>query len=110
MIDRLRSHKALKNSYCPYLTNVLCASTATTFLSGLRLTTTRSTKVNIMCGIIAVILASPTSDAAPELHQALYYLQHRGQDACGIATCSRGGRIYQCKGNGLAARVFREGQ
>ena len=63
-----------------------------------------------MCGIIAVILASPTGEAAPELHQALYYLQHRGQDACGIATCSRGGRIYQCKGNGLAAKVFHDGQ
>lgn len=63
-----------------------------------------------MCGIIAVILASPAADAAPELHQALYYLQHRGQDACGIATCSRGGRIFQCKGNGLASKVFHDGQ
>lgn len=63
-----------------------------------------------MCGIIAVILASSTTDAAPEIHQALYYLQHRGQDACGIATCSHGGRVYQCKGNGLAAKVFHEGQ
>jgi amidophosphoribosyltransferase len=63
-----------------------------------------------MCGIIAVILASPAADAAPEIHQALYYLQHRGQDACGIATCSRGGKIYQCKGNGLASKVFHEGK
>ena len=63
-----------------------------------------------MCGIIAVILASSEGEAAPELHQALYYLQHRGQDACGIATCSYGGRIYQCKGNGLAAKVFHDGR
>ena len=63
-----------------------------------------------MCGIIAVILASPSADAAPEIHQALYYLQHRGQDACGIATCSRGGKIFQCKGNGLASKVFHDGQ
>lgn len=62
-----------------------------------------------MCGILGVILASTSADAAPELHQALYYLQHRGQDACGIATCSTGGKIYQCKGNGLASRVFQEG-
>lgn len=63
-----------------------------------------------MCGILAVILASTSADAAPELHQALYYLQHRGQDACGIATCSKGGKIYQCKGNGLASKVFHDGK
>ncbi|KAI7540121.1 hypothetical protein D0864_00573 [Hortaea werneckii] len=63
-----------------------------------------------MCGIIASILANPQEEAAPELHQALYYLQHRGQDACGITTCSRGGRIFQCKGNGLASKVFHDGQ
>ncbi|KXL49196.1 hypothetical protein M433DRAFT_151906 [Acidomyces richmondensis BFW] len=62
-----------------------------------------------MCGIIATILAGDF-DAAPELHQALYYLQHRGQDACGISTCSRGGKIFQCKGNGLASKVFQDGQ
>ncbi|RMY76831.1 hypothetical protein D0863_01700 [Hortaea werneckii] len=64
----------------------------------------------VMCGIIASILANPQEEAAPELHQALYYLQHRGQDACGITTCSRGGRIFQCKGNGLASKVFHDGQ
>ena len=63
-----------------------------------------------MCGILGVILAAATADAAPELHQALYYLQHRGQDASGLATCSTGGRIYQCKGNGLASKVFHDGQ
>ncbi|KXT11832.1 hypothetical protein AC579_6087 [Pseudocercospora musae] len=63
-----------------------------------------------MCGILAVILASQSADAAPEIHQALYYLQHRGQDACGIATCSKGGKVFQCKGNGLASKVFQEGR
>jgi amidophosphoribosyltransferase len=63
-----------------------------------------------MCGILAVILAAQSAEAAPELHQALFYLQHRGQDACGIATCSTGGKIYQCKGNGLASKVFNDGK
>jgi amidophosphoribosyltransferase len=68
-----------------------------------------------MCGITGVILGHVDDTSAPFmaaqlLHESAYYLQHRGQDACGITTCGARGRIYQCKGNGMAAKVFDEGR
>ncbi|KAL7271531.1 amidophosphoribosyltransferase [Rhizina undulata] len=60
-----------------------------------------------MCGIIACILANPNGSAVTDIHGGLPILQHRGQDACGIATCGQRGRIYTRKGNGLASEVFR---
>ena len=63
-----------------------------------------------MCGIVAVIHGDPSSvSVAADIHDALYLLQHRGQDACGITTCAAGGRIYHCKGKGMASKVFQEG-
>ncbi|KAH7090292.1 phosphoribosyltransferase-like protein [Paraphoma chrysanthemicola] len=63
-----------------------------------------------MCGIIAVIHGDPKSQSASvEIHDALYLLQHRGQDAAGIVSCSTGGRFHQCKGNGMASKVFHDG-
>lgn len=61
-----------------------------------------------MCGISAILLGDiKAEEAALELHESIYYLQHRGQDAAGITVC-QGGRLYQMKGNGLASKVFQE--
>ncbi|PHH91502.1 hypothetical protein CDD83_231 [Cordyceps sp. RAO-2017] len=63
-----------------------------------------------MCGVTALLLGdTKATTAAIDLHESLYLLQHRGQEAAGITVC-QGGRIYQCKGNGLAAKVFAEGR
>ncbi|CCF60035.1 hypothetical protein KAFR_0I02560 [Kazachstania africana CBS 2517] len=59
-----------------------------------------------MCGILGIALANESATVAPELCDGCIFLQHRGQDAAGIATCGNRGRIYQCKGNGLARDVF----
>jgi glucosamine 6-phosphate synthetase-like amidotransferase/phosphosugar isomerase protein len=50
-----------------------------------------------------------TCVAAAELFEALGVLQHRGQDAAGIATCASKGRMFQCKGPGLVRDVFARG-
>jgi amidophosphoribosyltransferase len=64
-----------------------------------------------MCGILALILGDDASETytttpAADLHGALFYLQHREQDACGMPTCGSGGRINSCKGSGMAANEF----
>jgi amidophosphoribosyltransferase len=55
-----------------------------------------------MCGILGIV---GTSDVAAALYDGLTVLQHRGQDAAGIATVS-GRRINLHKGNGLVSDVF----
>jgi amidophosphoribosyltransferase len=59
-----------------------------------------------MCGILGLLLNNPAAHAATEICEGLSLLQHRGQDACGIVTCGRGGRFYQCKANGMVRDVF----
>ena len=56
-----------------------------------------------MCGIVGVSGNSPVNQL---LYDALQLLQHRGQDAAGIATAN-GRAFHMHKGNGLARDVFR---
>ncbi|PPD38219.1 MAG: amidophosphoribosyltransferase, partial [Methylomonas sp.] len=55
-----------------------------------------------MCGIAAIV---SNQNVNQELYEALMVLQHRGQDAAGIATCE-GSRLHLRKDNGLARDVF----
>ncbi|MBS0192926.1 MAG: amidophosphoribosyltransferase [Proteobacteria bacterium] len=55
-----------------------------------------------MCGIVGIV---GTSDVAASLYDGLAMLQHRGQDAAGIATAD-GGKLRLHKGNGLVKDVF----
>lgn len=57
-----------------------------------------------MCGIVGIIGSDQLNQ---ELYDGLTVLQHRGQDAAGIAT-SEGSRVFQRKGNGLVRDVFQD--
>jgi amidophosphoribosyltransferase len=56
-----------------------------------------------MCGIVGVVSNNPVNQL---LYDALLLLQHRGQDAAGIAT-SHGNKFAMHKANGLVKDVFR---
>jgi amidophosphoribosyltransferase len=56
-----------------------------------------------MCGIIGVVAATPVNQL---LYDGLQVLQHRGQDAAGIATAD-GAKFNMHKGPGLVRDVFR---
>lgn len=61
-----------------------------------------------MCGILGLLLHDASVHAASEISEGLSLLQHRGQDACGVVTCGRGGRFLQCKANGMVRDVLDE--
>lgn len=57
-----------------------------------------------MCGVVGIVGRTPINQ---ELYDALLILQHRGQDAAGIAV-SDGDRLALRKANGLVSEVFQE--
>ncbi|MDR2195346.1 MAG: amidophosphoribosyltransferase [Gallionellaceae bacterium] len=56
-----------------------------------------------MCGILGVVAQTPVNQL---LYDGLQVLQHRGQDAAGIATLD-GSMFHLFKGNGMVRDVFR---
>ena len=56
-----------------------------------------------MCGILGVVATTPVNQL---LYDGLQVLQHRGQDAAGIAT-AEGGKFHMHKASGLVRDVFR---
>jgi len=56
-----------------------------------------------MCGIVGVVSRTPVNQL---IYDALLLLQHRGQDAAGIAT-NPGSNFFMHKANGLVRDVFR---
>lgn len=57
------------------------------------------------CGIFGIAAAPGQTDPAISTYQALYALQHRGQDSAGIAVCLDGD-ILAHKDKGLVPEVF----
>jgi amidophosphoribosyltransferase len=57
-----------------------------------------------MCGIVGIVGTGPVNQ---RLYDAMTVLQHRGQDAAGIATANDG-ELYQRKGPGLVRDVFQQ--
>ena len=56
-----------------------------------------------MCGVVGIVAVHPVNQL---LYNALLLMQHRGQDAAGIAT-AQGKRIHLSRGTGMVRDVFR---
>ena len=61
-----------------------------------------------MCAIVGVTTDKP--NACLTIYNAMTVLQHRGQDAAGIATFDDAGKLNMHKGNGLVRDVFKENE
>ena len=57
-----------------------------------------------MCGVVGMVGRGPVNQ---RIYDALIVLQHRGQDAAGMATGNRG-RLHLRKDNGLVQDVFQQ--
>ncbi len=56
-----------------------------------------------MCGIVGIVAFTPVNQS---IYDALTVLQHRGQDATGIATIDKNNQFHIRKSNGLVKDVF----
>ncbi|GGH42128.1 amidophosphoribosyltransferase [Microbacterium album] len=57
-----------------------------------------------MCGIVGMVGSSPVNQ---DIYDALLLLQHRGQDATGIATAEPNGVMHTHKARGMVREAFR---
>ncbi|MGB4135613.1 MAG: amidophosphoribosyltransferase [Microbacterium sp.] len=57
-----------------------------------------------MCGIVGVVGTGPVNQ---DIYDALLLLQHRGQDATGIATAEPNGVMHMAKAQGMVREAFR---
>ncbi|MBS1675428.1 MAG: amidophosphoribosyltransferase [Actinobacteria bacterium] len=57
-----------------------------------------------MCGIVGMVGNSPVNQ---DIYDALLLLQHRGQDATGIATAEPNGVMHMAKAQGMVREAFR---
>ena len=62
-------------------------------------------KLQEECGIFGIAASAEQTDPAVAVYQALYALQHRGQDSSGIAVCLDDD-IQVHKAKGLVPDVF----
>ncbi len=65
-------------------------------------------KLHDACGVFGISSSEgDASDAAMDVYHALYALQHRGQQSCGIAVFM-GDEVHVKKGDGLVSDVFND--